>query len=237
MAKSNREMKTCPYCGKEYPDDAVVCELDENPLVFSKPKPLTHSTAPLKRHQPITASRILSILGFSVLSGLCGIGLTSIVLGVFANHNPHFKDNGDRLGFLADNMSVFAIGGIIGFIIGLVISIKVAKADPKTEEEVEKKYVGLGGRIQIYMGVPIFFIAIFVAPFFDKLITKFGSATGSYMELGMMLVILAVCLYLYARIPEKIIIPIGIIGWILTLAIILWHCSFGPGAWGHHQPL
>ena len=26
-------MKKCPYCGKEYPDDATVCELDANPLV------------------------------------------------------------------------------------------------------------------------------------------------------------------------------------------------------------
>src|ERR1700722_3892156 len=26
-------MKTCPYCGKEYPDTATVCELDANPLI------------------------------------------------------------------------------------------------------------------------------------------------------------------------------------------------------------
>jgi hypothetical protein len=29
-------MKECPYCGKEYPDGATVCEIDANPLVASK---------------------------------------------------------------------------------------------------------------------------------------------------------------------------------------------------------
>ncbi len=170
MAKSNREMKACPYCGKEYPDNAVVCELDENPLVFSKPKPLTHSTDPLKRHQPITASRILSIFGFSVLSGLCGIGLTSVVLGIFVNHNPHFKDNGDRLGFMADNGTIFVIGGIVGFIVGLVISLKVANANQKVEEEIEKKYVGpRWTRMKIYM-VRSYVIVAVLAFFFERLI-------------------------------------------------------------------
>jgi hypothetical protein len=33
-------MKTCPYCGKEYPDDVVVCGIDQSPLVPAKPKPI-----------------------------------------------------------------------------------------------------------------------------------------------------------------------------------------------------
>ena len=36
-------MKTCPYCGKEYPDDVAVCEIDRNPLVSAKPKPVLTS--------------------------------------------------------------------------------------------------------------------------------------------------------------------------------------------------
>jgi len=33
-------MKKCTYCGKEYPDEATVCELDEEPLIDpSTPKP------------------------------------------------------------------------------------------------------------------------------------------------------------------------------------------------------
>jgi hypothetical protein len=29
-------MKKCTYCGKEYPDEATVCEFDANPLVATK---------------------------------------------------------------------------------------------------------------------------------------------------------------------------------------------------------
>jgi len=32
VARRLRTMKTCSYCGKQYPDDAEVCELDQQPL-------------------------------------------------------------------------------------------------------------------------------------------------------------------------------------------------------------
>ena len=32
-------MKKCTYCGKEFPDDATSCPLDEQPLVFTTPQP------------------------------------------------------------------------------------------------------------------------------------------------------------------------------------------------------
>jgi uncharacterized Zn-finger protein len=31
-------MKTCPYCGKEFPDHATVCPIDQTPLI-AKPPP------------------------------------------------------------------------------------------------------------------------------------------------------------------------------------------------------
>lgn len=31
-------MKTCPYCGKRYPDTASVCELDQQPLKGESPR-------------------------------------------------------------------------------------------------------------------------------------------------------------------------------------------------------
>ncbi len=31
-------MKTCPYCGKEYPDDVTACPANRNPLLPAKPK-------------------------------------------------------------------------------------------------------------------------------------------------------------------------------------------------------
>lgn len=224
VAKSNREMKTCPYCGKEYPDDAVICEIDESPLVFSKPKPIIDSSSTSKKHQtakqPITVSRIFSVGGFAILAGLSGFGATWLVVGILAK--VIFKTIDSQLDFAAKSMPILIAGGIVGFIIGLVASLKVAMADPKTEAEVETKYIGQTGRMKIYMGAPVFIIAVFVAPFFEKLLRMFGTATGAYMELGIALVIIAASLYLYDRIPEKIILPIGIIGWMLTLAMIFW---------------
>jgi hypothetical protein len=172
-------MKKCPYCGKEYPDDAVVCELDQNPLASPKSNGarINLSKSHLKQ-QPITTTRILSVFGFSVLSGLCGVGLTSVVLGFFANHNPRFSGNGDRVGFLADSATIIMIGGIVGFIVGLVISLKAANANPKIEEEIERKYVGGAGRMQIYFGAPVFIIAVLGKMFFEKLLNGAGTETG-----------------------------------------------------------
>ena len=225
-------MKTCPYCGKEYPDDAIVCKLDQQPLVFSKPNPSTHLSNPPKKHQPITASRILSIVGFTVLAGLCGFALPYLVVGYTANHTLKTLD--DKIDYIIKGMPIFIIGGIVGAIVGLIVSIAVFKADPKTEEEIERKYVGERGRSQIYMGFPIFIIAIIVGPFFEKLLNKFGAAIGAYVGLGIALVIIGISLYLYDRIPPKLIVPLGIIGWMLTGSMIIWFFFFGPGAWGHH---
>jgi MFS family permease len=224
-------MKTCPYCGKEYPDDAVACELDQSPLVFSKPKPLAHSVKLAKSHKPITASRILSIVGFTVLAGLCGFALPYLVVGYTANHT--LKSLDDKINYVVSGMPIFITGGVIGMIVGLVVSIAVAKADPKTKEEIEKKYVGERGRSQVYMGFPIFVIAIIVGPFFEKLLKIFGAAIGAYVGLGIALVIIGISLYLYDRIPAKFITPLGIIGWMLTGTMLIWYFFFGPGAWGH----
>lgn len=57
-------MKKCSYCGKEYPDDTVVCAVDQNPLVPAKPKPvLTQEEEHL---------RLLSIFHY-VVSGLAAL--------------------------------------------------------------------------------------------------------------------------------------------------------------------
>src|SRR5258706_16401574 len=32
-------MKSCPYCGKEYPDDETICSIDRNPLLDNNLQP------------------------------------------------------------------------------------------------------------------------------------------------------------------------------------------------------
>jgi hypothetical protein len=122
---------------------------------------------------------------------------------------------------LADSAGIFIIGGVVGFIVGLVISLKVANANPKTEEEIERKYVGGAGRMQIYFGAPIFIIAVLGKMFFEKLLNRAGTETGVWVAFGVALVIFMTGLILYEHVPPKFVIPIGIIGWMLTLAMIL----------------
>jgi hypothetical protein len=220
-------MKTCSYCGKEYPDDAVACILDRSPLVFSQPKSSADPSNPPKKHRPITTQSALSIGGFAVLAGLAGFGLTWLVVGFWAIHI--YKNVNDQFVFAAKSMPVLIAGGIIGFIVGLVVSVKVARADPKTKEEIEKKYVGLGGRLQIFLGAPVFVMALLVR-FFERLLDKAGGSTGAYVALGIILVMVAVSLVLYDRIPAKLIIPIGVIGWMLTFSMMLWFFLFRSGA-------
>src|SRR5208283_967032 len=112
-------MKTCSYCGKEYPDDADVCTIDQSPLVLSTPKPLTDPSGSPPKNQPITTQSILSIGGFAVLAGLSGFGLTWLVIGFFAK--GIFKNTNDQLDFAAKSMPILIAGGIIGFIVGLVV--------------------------------------------------------------------------------------------------------------------
>jgi hypothetical protein len=237
-------MKKCPYCGQKYPDDAVVCEVDQSLLVLDRPETLKEAQE-IKQSQAATARLALSIGGFSVLAGLSGFGLTWLVVGTIAGFC--FKTMDGKIDFFARSMPLLIVGGMFGFAVGFVVSLKKAKADPETERETEKekfelepekktskpgieeKYVGFGGRIKIYLGTPIFVVAL-LAPFFERLLSKYGAEAGAFIALGIFLVIIAVSLVLYDRIPAKLIIPIGIIGWMLTLLIVLWHGFLRPGA-------
>jgi len=170
-------------------------------------------------------TRILSIIGFSILSGMFGLGVTWIVVAfVFV------RGNDDRLTKI---MPLLLIGGIVGLIVGIVVALRVAKTDPETEEAIERKYIGRSGRMKIYVGAPMAVMAGLTFLFGESFLNKVGDATGAYLGLGIFLVILAMSLFLHDRIPEKFIIPIGIIGWLLILLLFVWFAFFGPGAFGH----
>lgn len=40
---------------------------------------------------------------------------------------------------------------------------------------------------------------------------------------------------LYKTLPAKVIVPCGVIGWIVGLSLIYWYYWFGPGSFGHHS--
>jgi hypothetical protein len=71
---------------------------------------------------------------------------------------------------------------------------------------------------------------ILLTPLFEQLPRPFGEKYFVYVALGIVLAITAVSLFLYDRIPKRFIIPIGIVGWMLILSLVIWFFFFGPGA-------
>jgi hypothetical protein len=184
----------------------------------------------LKAHdfwQVKNLSRILSILGFSILSGLFGLGVTWLVVAIL-----FVRNNDERLTKI---MPLLLAGGIIGLVIGIFAGLRVAKTDPRTEKTIEDKYVGFWGRVKIYLGAPIFImVATGMLTPVEKLLTHaLGDNVATYVMLGIVLMVIAVSLFLYDYTPKKLVVPIGVIGWLLTLALIIWFFFFGPGVFGH----
>ena len=175
--------------------------------------------------------QILSIGGFSVLAGFFGFGLTWLVVGITGA--VRFKTSNQIFDFAAKSFPMLIAGGIVGSIIGFVYALKTASAGPKATVKFERKYVGSGGRIRIYMGLPLL-VTVLLTPVFGRLPRLVGEKYFIYVVLGIVLAVVALSLFLYDRIPQRWVMPIGIIGWLLTLALAVWYCFFGPGAFGHH---
>jgi hypothetical protein len=73
-------MKKCTYCGKEYPDEATVCPLDQEPLVAQIPPasevPTVSSattTAKLELHEKIWIALPIALVAVGgAIGGACG---------------------------------------------------------------------------------------------------------------------------------------------------------------------
>ncbi len=96
----------------------------------------------------------------------------------------------------------------------------------------DEKYIGPGGRFFIFSGVPTFGVAVLVC-IQEPLIRAVGLKASICIGLGMVMAFYSISMFLSNYIPKRFIIPLGIIGWILTLSLLYWFFCFGPGAFGH----
>jgi hypothetical protein len=83
-------MKRCPYCGKEYPDGATVCELDANPLVVGKV-----ATAAQRPTAEMTwLDRKFANISDPLLGGITSIIVLPLgIIGVVACKHPTARKN------------------------------------------------------------------------------------------------------------------------------------------------
>jgi hypothetical protein len=75
-------MKQCTYCGREYPDDAVVCAIDGYALRNPATAPLSQPIAPLNDRQQIIDGEHIRLLSFFhfIVAGLALVGMGFLCL-------------------------------------------------------------------------------------------------------------------------------------------------------------
>ena len=82
-------MKKCPWCAAQYPDDATVCTVDQNPLETFSPAP---SVAPPivvsdVRYKGVRGWLLLFCIGLTVFNPLV---MFAVIVGTYVNYGPYF---------------------------------------------------------------------------------------------------------------------------------------------------
>jgi hypothetical protein len=99
--------------------------------------------------------------------------------------------------------------------------------------------IGPSGRWLIFFGIPMAILGILLTftmrHGLDKgLVHAFGETALPYVIFFTPVVIGIGGMVLYEHFPKRLVIPFGIVGWIVGLSLIFWYFWFGPGAFGHH---
>ncbi len=94
--------------------------------------------------------------------------------------------------------------------------------------------IGPTGRWLIFAGFPFSFCAILLA-----LTLRNGHILGvsekclPYVVAGVPSALMIGGMILYGFFPKRLIVPVGIIGWAISVSVLCWFFWFGPGALGY----
>jgi hypothetical protein len=165
---------------------------------------------------------------------LGGVGVAYVLIAILAGNM--FKSRGND--FVASSVPILTTGGLLGCMGGFMLSMFLFKADGKTtlaQEETLRKHIGLGGLLSIFSGFPYAIVTAlfaFIGPHFS-LAHAVGEKAFPYVLLLEFMAVCVVIFILYDRFPKRLIIPVGLLGWVLTFSIACWYFWFGPGALSH----
>ena len=138
-------MRRCPYCGKEYPDEATVCAVDQQALIPNADSASSASVndegrLPPQVVLPVAAWLLVNIL-ICLRLGIAGISLLGMVLGLWAAIDcSKMQYRGSRvLGIAFKPVVVFAVCAFFlwgfGFVWYLVMRHRVLSSSLYVEGE------------------------------------------------------------------------------------------------------
>ncbi len=166
--------------------------------------------------------RGLSLAALTVLGGFTGMGVFWIIYGIIA---------GIILRVLVDKFfgsnvifPIFATGWILGAIISFFFFRFAFKANGRTrfkQEQIQKKYFGPGRagwdlNWWVFLGIPASLMAVLLlalAPFAHT------DEQKSYGAIILAMIVLGTCLYLSDKMPHRLVLWLGLLGWVLTFIV------------------
>jgi len=89
-----------------------------------------------------------------------------------------------------------------------------------------------GERWLIFSGLPVATCAVFyaISESNHRLEHIVGQKLFPYAVLGGPALLIIVGMIYYEHFPSRLVIPLGILGWLVTASILCWFFWFGPGA-------
>ena len=79
-------MKKCSYCGAEYPDDAVVCAVDQTPFTAEPPATFAEA-ANWTPHSPLALALTSGLAAFLICTGVF-FAVGRVMLDIWKMHHP-----------------------------------------------------------------------------------------------------------------------------------------------------
>ena len=118
-------MNKCPWCGKEYPDEILVCVIDQNPLEPSNPEPSASASEKSETGSAEMADRPDVYEFFGTYSNEDA----RLLLDAFISDDIDYTLDVDKMGI--QNMSAIqaAYGGTFGAGVGMAIGVHFDSCD------------------------------------------------------------------------------------------------------------